>query len=347
MQIRLLGDLRAQRVDDHQFAARALCFANAPDKMKIGDRRVVAPDDIELGVLGELRRASGHGAIGPRPRLAAHAAAQGPPIELGSAQPVEETRGHAVAGEEAVRAGIVQRHYRLRPPPADDVAHSRMDLVQRRIPRDALELLGTLRPDAAQGMEKAALSVDEVTHVPSDLVANHRRCVGQRVGAANPDDTALLDADSEATGVRTVEGADARAFLDGHGVLLAASRWGGSDCELFGLLRAAASVLEPAFWEPNPPPVGSQWRRLSGSNVGPTRDDDKSEYHGGPLTPTKPRAAKSPHRSGSLRWDPQIETASPFAGNELGQIAELAMAITVRPHLRAHGGLRLLLSFGW
>src|SRR6266446_8710860 len=90
MQIGLLGDLRAQWVDDHQLAARALCFANAPDNMKIGDRRVVAPDDIELGVLGELWRASGYGAIGPRPRLAAHAAAQGPPIELGSAQPVEE-----------------------------------------------------------------------------------------------------------------------------------------------------------------------------------------------------------------------------------------------------------------
>jgi len=75
MQIRLLGNLRAQRVDDHQLAARALCFANAPDKMKIGDRRVVAPDNVELGVLGELRRASKYGAIGPRPRLAAHAAA--------------------------------------------------------------------------------------------------------------------------------------------------------------------------------------------------------------------------------------------------------------------------------
>ena len=52
--------------------------------MQVGDRRVVAPDDVQRRVLGELRRAAGHGAVGPGPGLAAHAAAQRAAIHHGS-----------------------------------------------------------------------------------------------------------------------------------------------------------------------------------------------------------------------------------------------------------------------
>src|SRR5258708_6691346 len=112
-----------------------------------------------------------------------------------------------------------------------------MDFVQRRIPRDALELLGTFGPDAAQRIQKAPWSVDEVSHVPSDFVANHARRVGRCIRAAHLDDATFLDADSEATGVRTVEGADTRALLDGHGVLFAALSWGGNDRNVLGFAR--------------------------------------------------------------------------------------------------------------
>ena len=67
--------------------------------MKVGNGRVVAPDEIELGGLGKFGRASGHGAVSPRPRFAAHAAAQGAPVKLSGAQAIEETRGHAVSGQ--------------------------------------------------------------------------------------------------------------------------------------------------------------------------------------------------------------------------------------------------------
>lgn len=85
-------------------------------------------------MLRELGRASCDRAIGPHPRLAADATTQSPPVELTGAQPIEKPRGHAVAGEEPVRAGIVQRHYRLRSPAANDSAHTLMDRVQRQGP---------------------------------------------------------------------------------------------------------------------------------------------------------------------------------------------------------------------
>src|SRR5260370_28092107 len=103
--------------------------------MKVGDRRVIAPDKIELGGLGEFGRASWHGAISPRPRFAAHAAAQGAPIELSGAQAIEKTRGHAVSGQQAVRAGIVQWHHRRWTPAADNLADQRMERVHALVPR--------------------------------------------------------------------------------------------------------------------------------------------------------------------------------------------------------------------
>ncbi len=220
MQIRLLGDLGAQRVDDDQPAARALGPANAAHEVQIGGGRVVAPDDVELGVLGEFGRASGDGAIGPDPRLAAHPAAQCPPVELGSAEPMEEAQRHAVAGEKAVRAGIVQRHHRLRPPPIDDGADPLVDLVERRLPRDPLELPGTLGSDAAQRVKETLLAMHEVAGVTGDLVADHTGRIRDRIGAADLDDAALIDIDRQAAGVGAVEGAHTRLLFQCHGNLL-------------------------------------------------------------------------------------------------------------------------------
>jgi len=169
--------------------------------VKIGDGRVVAPDDVELCAFREFGRASGDDAIGSRPGLAAHAAAQGAPVELGGTQPVKKTRGHAVASEKPVWAGIVQRHHRLRSPSADDVAHPLVDLVQRRVPRDAFELPGPLRSGAAQRMEEALRPVHEITHVAGDLVADDAGRVGRRVRAADLDHSAFIDANREAAGV--------------------------------------------------------------------------------------------------------------------------------------------------
>ena len=134
MQVGLLGDLGAQRIDHHQLPALALRLPDAAYQMQVGDSRVVAPHHVQLRVRGELRRAAGNGAIGAGPRLAAHAAAHRAAIELRRAKLVEEARRHAVAGEHPVRTGIVQRRHRRRPPALDHVTGARVDFVERRVP---------------------------------------------------------------------------------------------------------------------------------------------------------------------------------------------------------------------
>src|SRR5919204_3401298 len=161
MEIRLLGDLSTQRIDDDELAGRALCFADLPDEVEIGNRRVVAPDDIELCVPGEFGRATGNEPVGSCPGLAAHAAAEGAAVKLRRTEAIEEARRHAVAGEKAVRAGIVERHDRLRTPPADDFGDTLVDLVERQLPGDALELAGALGSGATQRVEKALRTVDK------------------------------------------------------------------------------------------------------------------------------------------------------------------------------------------
>src|SRR6516225_10248563 len=216
MEIGLLGDLGAQRVDDHELAAGALRLANAPNEMKVGDRGVVAPDDVEFGVLCELRRASGYGAVGAGPGFAAHTPAERMPVELRGAQPVEKPRRHAVPSEETMRAGIVERHHRLWPPALYCFGHPRMDLVQRGVPRNALESRGSLRPDPPHRMQKALRPMDEVSHVTSDFVADNPGCVGERIRTAHLDDPTFVDDDTQAAGIGTIEGADARAYIHGH-----------------------------------------------------------------------------------------------------------------------------------
>src|SRR6202040_3651247 len=182
----------------------------------VGNGRVVAPDDIELGGLGKLGWTSGDRAIGPRPCFAAHAAAQGAPIELSGAQAIEKPRGYAVSGQQAVRAGIVQWHHRLRTPAVDDLVDPLVDFVERRVPRDLLELVRTFRPEAAQRMQQAPRSVHELGHLPSHFVADDPGRVGRRIRPAHLYDTVIGDADAQAAGIGAIESANAGAFLDGH-----------------------------------------------------------------------------------------------------------------------------------
>src|SRR5260370_10027172 len=184
--------------------------------MKVGDRRIVAPDKIELGGLGKFGRASWHGAISPRPRFAAHAAAQGAPIELSGAQAIEKTRGHAVSGQQAVRAGVVQWHHRLWTPAADHLAYPQMDGVQRPVPRDPLELVRAFRPEAAQRIKQAPRSVQELGHLPSHLVADDPGRIGRRIRTAYLHDTVIGDTDAQAAGIGAIESADACALVGDH-----------------------------------------------------------------------------------------------------------------------------------
>ena len=137
-------------------------------------------------------------------------------IKLAGAELVEEPRGHAVAGEQAVRAGVVERRDRLRAPAVDHRADARVDFVQRRVPGDALERAGAFRAGAAQRMQHALRAVHEGGHVLRHLVADDASGERRGFGAADLDDALVLDRDAEAAGVGTIEGADAGAFDDSH-----------------------------------------------------------------------------------------------------------------------------------
>src|ERR1700730_16686087 len=184
--------------------------------MKVGDRRVVAPDEIELRGLGKFGRASGDGAVSPRPCFAAYAAAQGAPIELSGAQAIEKTRGHAVSGQQTVRTGIGHRHHRLRTPAADGLAYPLVDIVQRRLPRDPLEFVRAFGPEAAQRMQQAPRSVHELGHLPSHLGGDYPGRVGHGLRTADLDDPAVGDTDAQAAGIGAIESADAGALLGDH-----------------------------------------------------------------------------------------------------------------------------------
>ena len=144
MQVCLLRDLAAQRIDHHQPAARALRCANIAHEVKVRDCGVVAPDNVELGGLRRLRADAGDVAIGSRPGFVAHHAAHRAAIEPARAELVKEAKRHAVVGEHAVRAGVIERRHGFPAEPLDHRVHALMDDVERVVPAHALE-----RPGAA------------------------------------------------------------------------------------------------------------------------------------------------------------------------------------------------------
>jgi hypothetical protein len=216
VQIGLLGDLRAQRIDDGQPAALSHRGADVAHQMQIGDRRIVAPHDVERGVLRRLRSDAGYRTIGARPGLAAYPAAQGPAIELAGAEPMEEAQRHAVHRQHAVRARIVERYHRLWAEALDHLRHASMDLVERFIPANPLEPARAARPGAPQRPMQPVGAVCELGAVTPHLVADDPARVRQRVRAAHLYDAVPLHLHGEAAGIRTIEGTDTGAFQDRH-----------------------------------------------------------------------------------------------------------------------------------
>src|SRR6267378_3257942 len=114
-------------------------------------RDVVAPRHDQLAVLDLLGRDAGRrGAIGAGPRLAADTAAERRAVEQRRAEPVEEAQVHRPAGEDAVRAAVVQRHDRLRAVRGDHRREARVDEIERLGPRDRRERACALGAGAAQ-----------------------------------------------------------------------------------------------------------------------------------------------------------------------------------------------------
>src|SRR4051794_1776327 len=115
-----------------------------------------------------------------------------------------------------MRARIIERRNRLGSPAIDDLADPVVDLVERRLPRDLLELARTLHPDPAQRVQQALRPVYEGGHIACDFGADDPVGERHRVGAAHFRDAAVVDRDGQAAGVGTVEGANAWVFFEGH-----------------------------------------------------------------------------------------------------------------------------------
>ena len=220
VQVGLLGDLDAARVDHDQLAAGAPHALDQRRDVQVGPGDVVAPGDHEPRLRDLLGPDAGRGAEGPQPGLRPDTAAQRSAIEQRRAHAMEEAQVHRATGQQAVGSRVVERHHRLWAVLGDDRADPRVDRVERLVPRDAREAVLALGAHPLERRAQAALTVHELRERARHLGAQH--AVGERVGAraADADDARVLDGDREAAGVGAIEGADA-GVLDGrsrHGV---------------------------------------------------------------------------------------------------------------------------------
>src|SRR4051795_11519826 len=102
-----------------------------------------------------------------------------------------------------MRTRIIERRNRFGSPAIDDLTDPVVDLVERRLPRDLLELSRALHPDPAQRVQQALRPVYEGGQTPRDFGTNDPGGERHRVGAAHFRDAAVLDRDGQTAGVRT------------------------------------------------------------------------------------------------------------------------------------------------
>jgi hypothetical protein len=212
----LLGGARRHRIDDHDLCPAALGFGDERPVMQVVADGVDRPQDDVPGMheafrVDGSRRAAGHEEGADRRRIAEGALRdrRAEPIEEGvtGVEPVQQAFGPEIAvGQDGRRSVLV-----------DDGAPARLDLAQRLVPADALELAGALAAGPLQRMEHAIGAVDPVLIVV-DLDAQpaaRERMVGV---AAHLDGFAIAHGRDHGTRIRTVVWTGAEDPLFGHGV---------------------------------------------------------------------------------------------------------------------------------
>src|SRR4051812_35146749 len=107
-----------------------------------------------------------------------------------------------------MRARVIERRNRLGSPAINDLADPVVDLVERCLPRDLLELSRALHPDPAQWVQQALRPVHKGRHIACDFGTDDPGGERHRVGAAHFRDAAVVDRDGQTAGVGTVEGAN-------------------------------------------------------------------------------------------------------------------------------------------
>src|SRR3954469_370459 len=108
-----------------------------------------------------------------------------------------------------MRARVIERRNRFGSPAIDDLADPVVDLVERRLPRDLLELSRALHPDPAHRVQQALRPVYEGGDIACDFGTDDPVGERHRLGAAHFRDAAVVDRDRQTAGVGTVEGANA------------------------------------------------------------------------------------------------------------------------------------------
>ena len=215
VQIGLLGDLRAPRVDDDELGAPAAGLVDDRHDVQIRPRHVAAPGHDQLRVLGLLGPDARRRTKGADPGLRADTAAERTAVEQTGAEPVKEPKIHRTAGEHPVRAGIIQRQDRLRSVRGDDGREALVDDIERLGPRDALEASLALGARAHERRLEAPVSVDEARIRLRHFRAEHTRRVGVGARAPDRDDPFVLDRHGQAACVWTIERTNTR-MLDSH-----------------------------------------------------------------------------------------------------------------------------------
>ena len=204
--VALVGRLGAARVDADQLRPGALGGLGEGPEMQVRRDRMAAPDD-DQPALGEMpHQHADLAAIGGRQRVATGRGADGA-LELRGAQAVEEARRHALALQQAHRAGVAVGQDRLRVARGDRLQPTG-DVGQRLVPARRLEAARALRAHAAQRRQHA-LGVMGALGVARDLGAERavrRHMLGAALDAHDPPG-GVVHADLHRAGVGAVVGA--------------------------------------------------------------------------------------------------------------------------------------------
>ena len=206
MEVGLLGQRRASRIDDDELAAAGPGGPQDRHQVDAGGGGVSAPDDRQLCVFVVLEGDAGHLAVEAERGRGAGRRAYGA-RELGGAEAPEQDRVRGVLCEQAVRAAVTERQHGFGSEGPLRLDHPFDDQVEGLSPGDAPEAPVAPGALSQRRVEQAILAV-EVARDPSDLGADEaggQRMRDFRRRRPHLGDASVLDLDLERAGVGTVQ----------------------------------------------------------------------------------------------------------------------------------------------
>ena len=217
-----VGGERADRIDHDEACTACPGRLDGRPEVTVGELGVRAPQQDQLRVFEFERVHAPPGAV-RHPHAGADGRTADRPNEVGRAHVSEESAAEPHHRQQALVAGVGERQHRLGTVLVDDAVQPVRDLGQRLVPRDLLELAGSLRADAAQRVQQ---SVGAYTRSMNRLTFGHSSPAEYGWSALPRSLTATrasLDGDRPAARVGTVVVAGAVDRLRRHAA--DATRW--------------------------------------------------------------------------------------------------------------------------